>query len=244
MTGEESTLIHVVMAKRPEPGRVNTRLIDGRRINAQVAAELAWAMLTCVVDRLTELGEVVLAVSPDGSGAALAESLGRPELATIDQGRGDLGMRLEHVWRSLSSDRPVAFFGMDSPDVPATHLASLVGGVGSADVLAGPTSDGGYWTIAASAFHPQVLREIDWGSGSVYDQTRQRAREAGLRFQSLPAWHDVDHPEDVAALAQRLDRQGRTESAGDGADQALRRLAARLHEILQIDRWSARGSTP
>ena len=44
----------VVMAKLPEPGRVKTRLVSGRLLDAVAAAELAWMMLECTVRRLVE----------------------------------------------------------------------------------------------------------------------------------------------------------------------------------------------
>ena len=55
----------VLMARMPEPGHVKTRLVSGGVYSRAMAADLAWAMLRCTAQRLSALGRLVLAVSPD-----------------------------------------------------------------------------------------------------------------------------------------------------------------------------------
>ena len=64
---------------------------------------------------------------------------------------------------------------------------------------------------------------MHWGGETVYDETRRRARGAGLSVHVLPAWHDVDRPADVVALRRRLART---------TDPSLRRLSDRLTAVL------------
>ncbi|MHC4414550.1 MAG: TIGR04282 family arsenosugar biosynthesis glycosyltransferase [Planctomycetota bacterium] len=218
----------VLMAKNPEDGLVKTRLRTWGGFSAAGAAELAWAMLRCTAQRLHECGRLVLAVSPDGCGPGLAEALGVPGVGVVDQGAGDLGERLDRVWRRLGTERPIAFFGGDSPDIPEEALAAILPALAESDVAVGPTDDGGYWTLAARGHHPAVLRNIDWGGDQVYDQTCQRAVAAGLVVGSLPVWHDVDRPEDVDGLRRRL-RDPRGSFHSTLIDAApLRRLAEQL----------------
>ncbi len=166
--------------------------------------------MRCTVCRLMERGRIVLAVSPDGCGPQLLSELDLTELGTIDQGDridhvdqgdGNLGQRLDRVWRTLAGAGPVAFFGIDCPDVPDETIDEIGAALQEHDVAIGPTRDGGYWTLAARAYRPELLRRIDWGTASVYDQTVQRASEASLSVQRLSLWQDVDDPEDVRALA-------------------------------------------
>ncbi|MHC4946647.1 MAG: TIGR04282 family arsenosugar biosynthesis glycosyltransferase [Planctomycetota bacterium] len=224
MTVDLGDVRAVVMAKLPRPGHVKTRLVTPGGLDAAVAAEVAAAMLACTVGRLAAAGEVVLAVSPDGTGPELAAMVGWPALPAVDQGPGDLGARLERVWERIGPDRPVAFFGGDSPDVPDDALDGIPHGLDDHDVLVGPTPDGGYWTIAARRGRRALFRRIDWGSDRVYDQTRRRARAAGLRLGRLPTWPDVDEPADLAALRGRLAAL----PPAVGRDDPRRRLAARL----------------
>ena len=224
-----SDVTAVLMAKRPEPGVVKTRLVGSGGLTQEAAAKLSWAMLRCTARRLCAASpRVILAVSPDGCGGDLAEALGVEFAQIVDQGAGDLGRRLERVWEVVSGEGRIAFFGVDTPDVPVTALREIPHALANHDLAVGSTVDGGYWTLAAGAFHPEVIRGIDWGSDRVYDQTRQRAAEAGLEVCALPRWYDVDQPSDVEALSRRLEERLGSSLAGSVDERALRRLAEQI----------------
>lgn len=244
----------VLLAKLPQAGTVKTRLVargagaDSGVVAGAVAgagagegglsepeaAEVAWAMLLCTAWRLeaSATGRLVIAVSPDRAGADLAARLGFRPAALLDQGAGDLGERLARIWRRVRG--PVAFFGGDAPDVPRDALAAIPAALSQCDLAIGPTHDGGYWTLAARSRRPEVVSQIDWGGPNVYDQTRQRARDGGLSVLALPTWHDVDRPEDLAALRRRLRAGGHPGSRAASDEAPLRRLAERLDELLPL----------
>ena len=199
------------MAKQPRPGRVKTRLTAGGDLSDQQAAALAGVMLQTMTRRLTATAaDLWLAVSPVGAGKQLAADLklNVPPDRIVDQGTGSLGDRLQRVWRIVAAHNrgPVTFFGMDSPDIPRSHLDAILaaGNQTAHDAWIGPTIDGGYWSIGAHDPRPELLTNIDWGSASVYDQTRERARQSGTRLAVLPAWHDVDEVDDLRAMHRRL----------------------------------------
>ncbi|MFW6060888.1 MAG: TIGR04282 family arsenosugar biosynthesis glycosyltransferase [Phycisphaeraceae bacterium] len=192
------------MAKRPVPGRVKTRLQP--RCSPRQAAEVHAAMLRYVLARVAAhvaAGAWVLAL--DGNGAdESAVTVDVPAgWRTVDQGAGDLGERLDHVWQAVGQ-AAVVFFGVDCPDVPAAALRAIGPALASHDAAVGPVEDGGYWTLAAGRYLPPLLEGIDWGSPSVYDQTVAAASRAGLHLSALPRWYDVDAPPDLAALQRRL----------------------------------------
>lgn len=218
----------VLLAKDPASEAVKTRLCGGGVFTAGAAAGIAEAMLCCTAHRLAAAGHLIVAVTPDGQGASVSQRLGLKGIEVMDQGPGDLGARLERAWSHVGGGGPVAFFGGDCPDIPDEALARIPALLECADVAIGPTTDGGYWTLAARVPQRAVLAGIDWGSDHVYDQTLQRARNAGLEVGSLPLWHDVDRPEDVSALRLRL----RSRSAGSSdAGGRLTRLAERLDRL-------------
>ena len=194
----------VLMAKDPRRGGAKSRLSAGGW-TAQEAAQVAEVMLRCTAHRLRAAARcLVLAVTPDGAGPALADRLGLDAIDVVDQGSGDLGRRLDRVWRVVGTEGPIAFFGGDSPDVPASLLSAIPTTLAGCDVAIGPTGDGGYWTLAANTHNPAVFEGIDWGTAHVYDQTRRQATVAGLVIRALPPWHDVDRPADLDALRVRL----------------------------------------
>lgn len=221
-------LCSVVMAKRPRPGRVKTRLIG--ELTEYQAACIHAAMLECVLERVLAAlpGQLVLALEHatdqplTHTDPALNITV-PPEARIMDQGTGDLGERIGHVWQAVGSG-PAVFFGVDSPDVPNNVLTSIYGGLADADAAVGPVEDGGYWCLAARRYLPELLTAIDWGTSAVYHQTREAARRAGLTLHALPAWHDVDTADDLSAMLIRL---------RDAREPALTRLKHRLESITQ-----------
>ncbi len=244
----------VVMAKRPVPGQVKTRLRT--RFTADQAARIHAAMLRCVLSRVRKYvpGEHVLAlgiasqrsapcsaapsdnaapdVQAEAAETAKAWGLTFPEgWRVVDQGEGGLGERLDHVWQVVGGG-PVIFLGVDSPDVPSEALSGIAPLLTSHDAAIGPVADGGYWTLAASRYLPMLLQGIDWGSASVYHQTVETAACAGLRCGVLPAWHDVDEPADFDALLRRLDHVAIKDEANEPALVRLRQdLLAIMSEV-------------
>jgi len=218
----------VVMTRPARAGRVKTRLTSARggaMTDAQAAAVHA-AMSRCVLARLSQLPYIKGFIAVDGGRLNPPDALPVPvprDWSVLDQGPGDLGQRLGRVWRQVGGG-PAAFFGVDSPDVPAEALSAAIEAARARDAAAGPVDDGGYWTLAAVRYRPGLLAGIDWGTDRVYHQTCQAAGRLGLRLHALPAWHDVDGPADLAALQRRL---------ASADDPALRQLRDEIQLALR-----------
>ncbi len=235
----DAPLTVVLMAKAVVPGRVKTRLTLGPgALSPKAAAKAYAAMFEATARRLRQHLR-----AEDDTPPRLVLAMDDPEVVppwidrqtaaqphgweVVPQGEGDLGDRLERVWR-WAGGGPVVFFGCDSPDLPAAVLQTLGRRLREADALIGPVGDGGYWTLACGPGMETLIIDIDWGTAAVYDQTRAAARAAGLRLDDLPTWHDVDHPADLAELHRRL---GSADAANDPALRSLRRdLDLLLHD--------------
>jgi len=221
----EPGLAVVVLGKAPIPGRVKTRLTRGPdALTPEAAAAVAAAMMRATLERVaTHTGAAadrrILAIDRPDLAPAWATDGG---WAVVDQGDGSLGDRIARAWERAGPG-PVAFFGVDCPDVPARALAAIAPTLAGTDAAVGPVGDGGYWTLAAGQPCPQLLQGIDWGTTTVYDQTRQAADAAGLRLADLPVWHDVDHPEDLDALRSRVREAAAHDTALARLDDALTR---------------------
>jgi len=196
----------VVMAKSAVPGRVKSRLIGP--LSGEQAAQVHIAMLRCVMGRAGRLigksRQVELILAAEAVQDSMQIGVEVPDgWITMDQGTGDLGQRIRRVWQQCGSG-PVVFLGADSPDVPGHMLGSVVTVLGASEAVLGPTQDGGYWTLAAKGYRPQLLAGIDWGSDRVYHQTQQAAKRSGFVIRALEPWFDVDTTLDLQALRQRL----------------------------------------
>jgi glycosyltransferase A (GT-A) superfamily protein (DUF2064 family) len=107
---------------------------------------------------------------------------------------------MEQTFRDLfaAGYAEVALIGSDSPDLPAAHLEEAFARLGEADVVYGPSADGGYYLIALRRVYPELFRDIVWSSGTELLVSLERAAAAGLSVFLLPEWYDVDTAADLA----------------------------------------------
>lgn len=219
------------MAKLPVPGQVNTRLAAGGAFTNDQAAQIATAMLGCTAVRLsTVFDHPVLAITPDDTVDAFKRIPGCAGLRSSPQGEGDLGERIDRIWTHVAADRPTAFFGTDSPDVPADLLQAVKRALDETDLTLGPTPDGGVWVLGGRRHTSGLLEGIRWGSETVYADLVASARRVGASVRVLPRWDDVDRPADVIQLQVRLARLPE-EASLPKIDRPLLRLAEQLSAI-------------
>ncbi len=196
----------LVYAKQPLPGHVKTRLIGA--LGAQRAAELHEAMLRDLLAALGA-GSFRLELRWDGVGGGGPLDLGLPW--ALQEG-ADLGTRL---WAGLSgaasSGSLVAAVGSDTPDLlPARVDLAFDWLERNADVVLGPTRDGGYYLIALrpECVRSELFEPMPWSTAALCAATTARCRALGLRWRLLPEAADVDTPADLARLAARLSAAG------------------------------------
>jgi glycosyltransferase A (GT-A) superfamily protein (DUF2064 family) len=101
------------------------------------------------------------------------------------------------------------------------------------DVVLGPTRDGGYWGIGVHRPIVGLLEGIAWSSERTLQDTLERARLLDLRVELLESGIDIDRPEDLQPLAERiavlrLDGDSRT---GRCCETVLRQLGFAAPEL-------------
>jgi rSAM/selenodomain-associated transferase 1 len=208
------------MAKAPRAGEVKTRLCPP--LSPVQAAELAEAFLLDVIEavRSLEMATPVIAYAP-ADARALFEALA-PDFALVLQRGADLGERLAHVFDDLlaTSAQAAIVIGSDAPTLPRAILDAGVDRIGRADLVLGPSEDGGYYLIGLREPRPELFADIAWSTGTVFEATTARARARGLRTAILPIWFDVDTGRDLERLGASL------AAAGSAAPHTRRVLAA------------------
>lgn len=203
----ESTL--VVFARSPRPGRVKTRLVP--RFTAEEACRIHAALLGDVLEAAARALEgrarIVLSWSEaEAAGAGLADL--PPGVEECVQSGGDLGERMAAAIqdRLRRGSGRVVILGSDAPTLPGDHLVAAFRALESREVVLGPAHDGGYYLVGMSRLHPEIFRNVEWGSDGVLAVTRRRLRQAGVAWEELGSWEDVDTPEDLARLWKELIR--------------------------------------
>lgn len=205
----------LVFAKAPRPGEVKTRLANDMgpagSPDFEGAAALYRRMGRLVVDNVAQ-APVTLTVcyDPPGAETEMRDWLGAAATRYWSQGEGDLGERLSRMFvRAFEAAGPVVVIGTDTPAAGADTVARALAALDTADVVLGPSRDGGYYLLALRELRPALFAGISWSTESVLAETAARARALGLGVTFLEVETDVDTagdltPEVVGLLGGRI----------------------------------------
>jgi rSAM/selenodomain-associated transferase 1 len=193
----------VVMAKAPREGFVKTRL--SAAYPAREVARLSECMLRDTVTLVQTLLRVHVAVMcPSGDVAEIQSHVPSGVQVVGQRGHG-LAAALASVFeRFLPDFHRVVAVDSDSPHLPPARLQSAFDFLESNDVVVGPTEDGGYYLVGASAIHPHLFDLAPLGTGGARDALLENARRLGLSVALTEACYDVDLPDDLRRLAAEL----------------------------------------
>jgi len=203
---EHLSVAVAIMAKAPWPGAVKTRLCPP--LGAEEAAALYRCFLLDKIAAVRALARTrpLIAYSPEEARAEFAALA--PDFALMRQRGPDLGARLHATLAGLLADGHPGAIAVDSdtPTLPREFLQRAVDCLlgGDVDVVLGPTEDGGYYLIGLRAAHSTVFEAVPWSTSAVLEVTLGRAAAAGLRAFCLPAWFDIDTPDDLLRLERAL----------------------------------------
>jgi glycosyltransferase A (GT-A) superfamily protein (DUF2064 family) len=159
-------------------------------------------------------------VCPQTDVAELAAWLDIPIIAQDGEG---LAAALTSVFRlelAAGYERVIAFNG-DTPHLPVRVLNEAFERLGGADLVVGPTEDGGYYLVGATATHATLFDARRIGTETALATLLGRARALDLQVALTDAWYDIDEAADLARLASEL------RGAADRAPQTAAWLAAR-----------------
>jgi uncharacterized protein len=192
----------VVMAKAPRPGHVKTRLARSLRQDAEVTLYRCLMEDTIALARATT-GVSVSVVCPRADVPELAAWL---DVAIVPQDGEGLAAALTSVFRihlAMGYGRVVAFNG-DSPHLPARVLDEAFDQLGRADLVVGPTEDGGYYLVGATAAHPGLFDAQQIGTETALEALLGRARGLKLEVALMEPWYDIDDAADLVRLTAEL----------------------------------------
>ena len=95
----------------------------------------------------------------------------------------------------------------DRPTLPMIYVSEAVTTLEAraADVVLGPSEDGGYYLVGLNAPAPPLFEGVPWSTERVLDVTLDKAEMLGLRVHLLAAWFDVDTEADLNRLRCSLE---------------------------------------
>ena len=207
MTPMNRTL--VIMAKAPRLGSVKTRL--AKSLPLQAVNELYRCLLGDTIALAQTLSGVEVAIMcPESDVEDLGRAAGGAVRVVPQIGNG-LAAGLTSVFAHFAGtghSRIVAF-NSDSPHLPASVLESAFQALATYDVVIGPTNDGGYYLVGATASHPGLFTGDVMGTTSAFEALLARARALRLSVHLTEPFYDIDEAADLDRLVAELQQTPR-----------------------------------
>lgn len=200
-----------VFSKAPVPGTVKTRLLPAlNEVDAAwIYRELVTRTLKTVSGCLSTGWRVELWCTPVADHPFFVECRDKYGVELRLQPRGDLGARMRiAIGEVLAESDSMLLIGCDCPELQQADLETARQALQmEADVVLGPAEDGGYYLIGMNSPQPALFRDIPWGGATVFDITRKRLHERGLRPYTLPIRWDLDDAQDLQRYRQMKERE-------------------------------------
>lgn len=183
--------------KAPRPGLVKTRLAAS--IGDDNALAVYHKLVVGQLSRLPDGWPVAIHFTPEDAKAEFSGWLGNQH-TFHPQSNGNLGQRLSyavaHAFRE--GNERVLCIGADCPELDMSHFLAADEALHQADVVFGPTLDGGYYLIGMKAYHKALFADIPWSTEETLIASLQAAKSCDLKVHLLPELRDVDTVADLA----------------------------------------------
>ncbi len=181
----------VLFARYPVAGECKTRLIPA--LGAEGAASLHRKLTARTICVLRASGAPVTLAYTGAVQDDFERWLGS-DIALVEQVDGDLTDKL----LACLNPAPLIFFGADTPDLGASHVAAAIAALQKHEVVIGPAEDGGYYLIGMRNALPQLFVDMPWSTEQVLPETLARLARLGITPLLLETLSDCDRPDDLA----------------------------------------------
>lgn len=202
----QADCVLVIMAKAARPGAVKTRLA------ACLPPHAITGLYRCLLDDTLALAKSLddaetAIMSPPADVEDLRRMAGDGVQVVAQAGEG-LGAGLTSVFAyfAAAGARRIVAFNSDSPHLPKSALQAAFEALRSCDLVVGPTHDGGYYLVGATAPHAGLFAERAMGTTNALESLLARAQALGLSVRSIDAFYDIDVPADLSRVAEELRR--------------------------------------
>ncbi len=190
-----------ILTKYPVPGEAKTRLIPA--LGAEDAARLHRRLTEHIVAIARKVNCTVVICCAGEKMKKFRAWLGN-DLIYVPQAKGNLGSRLCYgfQWAFKNGFQRVIAIGADIPDISGDILREAFQGLDTRETVLGPAEDGGYYLLGMRNLHPEIFRNIDWGTENVARQTKEAIGRMELSLLELPVLTDIDCPDDLKKIYQ------------------------------------------
>lgn len=200
-----------VFAKYPEPGKVKTRLAKsiGPEAAAAVYERLLGHFIEHTLNETARQGIKVTWFCDPGTPIEKCRELFSFTGFAVEQQRGaDLGARMKDALARLLEHHDRALVvGTDCIDLSPGILLTAAGELKLADLVVGPSGDGGYYLLGLKRIADELFDDFPWSTNRVLPVTLEKAETLGLKTNLLQPLRDIDNSDDWEAIGWRCDEE-------------------------------------
>ena len=206
MKNREKKSALVLFAKAPIAGKVKTRLQP--EITPENSARFQEALLKDTIFIMNKIKNVekFLYFLPEEKKYTLEKFTDGLPFQLNCQNGVDLGGKMSNAFQDLFDKGffKVVIIGVDSPTLPKEHINKAFIDLNKADLVIGPSIDGGYYLIGFKEKVLPVFFPVEWGSNKVLLQTEELIEKHNLKLSLLPVHYDIDTIKDLRYLKTHL----------------------------------------
>lgn len=192
----------IIMTKVPRAGNVKTRLQP--YLAPAECGTLAEAFLADAISKARHVCDcLIVAFAPENE-KKYFDKFAAENLTLVAQRGADLGEKMFQAFEfafDLDSNANALIIGTDSPTFPVEFIEKSFEFLESnAETVLGATDDGGFYLLGLRENHSPIFENVEWSSPQVFAQTTRNIEHLKLSLKLVPAWYDLDAPEDLRRL--------------------------------------------
>lgn len=200
--------IIIIMAKVPRAGNVKTRLQPF--LPPAKCRTLAEAFVADAINKARNVcDKLIVAFAPAEKSFFDSENL-----TLIEQTGANLGEKMAHAFDFAFAENPsagIVLIGTDSPTFPSEFITQAFEKLEKeTEIILGASADGGFYLIGLRRPIAHLFENIEWSSPHVNQQISRNIENLQIDWQTIPAWYDVDTPDDLQRLREEFSRDEQT----------------------------------
>lgn len=195
----------IIFAKEPKKGKVKTRLQEYLTKNLCLNLYKAFLRDTLALAEKISCEHKILAYDSHGKNPRYLKKIA-PWYTFYKQKGECLGERMHNafIFAKDAGASKIVIIGSDAPTLPASSIKKAFGLLGRADLVLGPSLDGGYYLIGLKSPRAGLFKDIAWSSPAVFKDTLKNARKFKQSVALLDKRYDIDEVKDLLRLKNDL----------------------------------------
>ncbi len=191
----------IIFVRKPEPGKVKTRL--AAVLGDEKALHIYRQLLqhTFAIAQATAADKFVFYTD-----AIEKEDLwNAPQFYKRLQSDGDLGHKMKASFNNVFNEQyqKLVIIGSDCLELSTSIIEEAFLSLDQTDVVIGPANDGGYYLLGMKKMQAAFFDNKQWSTENVYADTLADFKNLGLSFRTMPMLVDVDTAEDWEATRKK-----------------------------------------